>query len=53
MLYALVYDRISIPYKVMASSNHVYLVANPGPKSIVIETTNPGLEKAIFTGELN
>jgi hypothetical protein len=51
MLYALVYDRISVPYKVMASSNHVYLVANPGPKSIVIETTNPGFEKVIFTGE--
>lgn len=51
MLYALVYDQIAVPYKVMASSNHVYLVANPGPKSVVIETTNPGFEKAIFTGE--
>lgn len=51
MLYALTFDEFLIPYKVMASENHVYLVANPGKTSIVIETTNPGLEKAIFTGE--
>ncbi len=51
MLYSMVFDQISIPYKLMASSNHVYLVANPGTKSVVIETTNPGFEKAIFTGE--
>ncbi len=51
MLYALAFDAISIPYKVMVSSDHVYLVANPGPKSIVIETTNPSLEDIIFTGE--
>jgi hypothetical protein len=51
MLYALVFDRLNIPYKVKVSSNHVYLVANPGPNSIVIETTNPGFEKMIFTGE--
>ena len=51
MLYALVYGRLSVPFKVMASASHVYLVANPGPKSIVIETTNPGLEQQIFTGE--
>ncbi|MBN1185277.1 MAG: hypothetical protein JXB49_23535 [Bacteroidales bacterium] len=51
ILYAMVFDRMNIPYKVMASSNHVYLVANPGEKSVVIETTNPGFEKMIFTGE--
>jgi hypothetical protein len=51
MLYALVYGRLSVPFKVMASASHVYLVANPGPKSTVIETTNPGLEQQIFTGE--
>jgi hypothetical protein len=51
MLYAMVFDELEIPYKVKASSNHVYLVANPGSNSIVIETTNPGFEKAIFTGE--
>ena len=51
MLYALVFDRLNIPYKLMASSEHVYLIANPGPNSVVVETTNPGFEKAIFTGE--
>jgi hypothetical protein len=51
MLFALIFDEFNIPYKVMASPNHVYLVANPGPHSIVIETTNPGLEQKIFTGE--
>ena len=51
MLYAIIFDKIGIPYKVMISENHVYLVANPGSKSVVIETTNPGIEKQIFTGE--
>jgi len=51
MLYAMVFDEIKIPYKVKASSNHVYLVANPGSSSIVIETTNPGFENVIFNGE--
>lgn len=51
MLYAMAFDHFKIPYKVMASSNHVYLVANPGDHSIVIETTNPGFEKTIFTGD--
>ncbi|MFB6340458.1 hypothetical protein ACE1ET_01990 [Saccharicrinis sp. FJH62] len=51
MLYAMIFDQMGIPYSVKASSNHVYLVANPGPKSIVIETTNPGFEQQIFTGE--
>lgn len=50
MLYAMVYDQLKVPAKVMISSNHVYLVANPGAHSVVIETTNPGLEKAIFDG---
>lgn len=51
MIYAIVFDNLKIPYKVMASSNHIYLIANPGEKSVVIETTNPGFEKMIFTGE--
>lgn len=51
MLYAMVFDKLKIPYKVMVSSDHVYLIANPGSNSIVIETTNPSFEKAIFTGE--
>jgi hypothetical protein len=51
MLYAMVFDRLAIPYKVMVSSNHVYLIGNPGSNSVVIETTNPSFEKAIFNGE--
>lgn len=51
ILYAMIFDQLKIPYKVMASTNHVYLVANPGPKSIVIETTNPSLENTFFTGD--
>jgi len=51
MLYAMVYSKLNVPYKVKASSGHVYLVANPSANSIVIETTNPGFEKQIFTGE--
>ncbi len=51
ILYSMVFDRLKIPYKVMASKNHAYVVANPGPRSIVIETTNPSFEKSIFTGE--
>jgi tetratricopeptide (TPR) repeat protein len=51
MLYSMVFDAMKIPYKVMAAPGHIYLIANPGSNSIVIETTNPGFEKAIFTGE--
>lgn len=51
MLYALVFDDLGIDYKVKASPGHVYLVANPGSNSIVIETTNPGFEKQIFSGQ--
>lgn len=51
ILYAMIFDHLKIPYKVMASTNHVYLVANPGSKSMVIETTNPGLENTFFTGD--
>ena len=51
MLYAMVFSNINIPYKVKASSDHVYLVANPGANSIVIETTNPGFEQKIFNGD--
>jgi len=50
LLYALVFDRLKVPYKVMSSKNHIYLIANPGHKSVVIETTNPSFEKAIFNG---
>lgn len=51
MLYAIVFDKLAIPYKVMSSADHVYLVGNPGSNSVVIETTNPNFEKAIFNGD--
>lgn len=51
MLYAMVFNDINIPFKVKASSDHVYLIANPGSNSIVIETTNPGFEQQIFNGD--
>lgn len=51
ILYSLVFEETAVPYAIQASTNHVYIVANPGENSIVIETTNPVLEKAIFTGE--
>jgi tetratricopeptide (TPR) repeat protein len=47
----MIFDNLEIPYNVKASSDHVYLVANPGSNSIVIETTNPGFEQMIFSGE--
>jgi len=50
-LYAMVFDQLGISFKVMASFNHAYLIANPGDKSIVIETTNPSFENAIFNGD--
>lgn len=51
ILYALVFKHYKIPYKILVSSNHVYLVANPGKNSILIETTNLGFEEQIFNGE--
>jgi hypothetical protein len=51
ILYSMVFDNYKIFYKVMASSEHAYLIANPGENSIVIETTNPDFELTIFNGE--
>lgn len=51
ILYAIAFDKLGIPFKVKASSNHVYLIANPGSNSVVIETTNPGFELTVFNGE--
>ncbi|NJO92101.1 MAG: hypothetical protein HC831_26365 [Chloroflexia bacterium] len=45
ILYSMVFEELKIPYKIQATKNHVYLVANPGPNSIVVETTNPSIEK--------
>jgi len=49
VVYSLIFTRLKIPYKIMASSNHVYLIANPEFKPVVVETTNPLVEKEIFS----
>lgn len=51
MLYSLVFDSLGIPFKIMASPDHVYLIANPGKNAVVVESTNPSFEKTIFTEE--
>lgn len=51
IIYALVLEKLEIPYKLMATSNHVYLIANPGANSLVIETGDPEIERTIFLGE--
>jgi len=51
ILYSMVFEELNIPYKVQATKNHVYLVANPGPNSIVVETTNPKMDKPQFIKE--
>lgn len=51
IIYALVLEKLSIPYKLMTTSNHVYLIANPGENSIPIETGNPNVRGTIFLEE--
>jgi hypothetical protein len=51
ILFSLIFDTFGIPYKINASPEHVYLVANPGEKSILVETTNPTFENMVFNGE--
>ena len=53
MLYAIVFDKLEIPYKVMSSADHVYLVGNPGSNSVVIETTNPNFGKNVIKQSYN
>ena len=45
ILYSMVFEELRIPYKIQTTKNHVYLVASPGPNSIVVETTNPNMDK--------
>ncbi len=45
ILYSMVFEELNIPYKIQATQKHVYLIANPGPKSIVVETTNPKMDE--------
>jgi len=49
MMFSLVFDRLGIPYKVMASPERVYLISNPGQDSIIVEAKNPSYEKNVFT----
>lgn len=40
-LYALVFDRLNIPYQIQETPQHVYLVAYPKTSKILVETTAP------------
>jgi hypothetical protein len=40
-LYAMVFDRLDIPYQVAEAPNHVFLYAYPRTHKIMIETTSP------------
>jgi hypothetical protein len=42
MLYGFVFDHYGIPYKIMEKPQHVYLIADPAGKKIVVESTDPG-----------
>lgn len=51
ILYALIFEELKIPFKVQVTTSHTYLVANPGPKSIVVETTNPKLNRSEYIND--
>jgi hypothetical protein len=40
-LYAMAFQKCGIPYQLRSTTNHVYVIANPGPNQVVIETTDP------------
>jgi hypothetical protein len=40
-LYALAFARFHIPYQIRSTTDHVYVIANPGPQQMMIETTDP------------
>lgn len=40
-LYAMAFDRLQIPYQLRSTTSHVYVIANPGPQQITIESTDP------------
>lgn len=40
-LYALAFEKFNIPYQLRSTTEHVYVIANPGPSQLVIETTDP------------
>ena len=51
ILYALIFNQLQIPYKILQTPNHVYLVVQPGNESMIIETTNPNIKQEYFTQE--
>ncbi|MCC7301600.1 MAG: hypothetical protein IT233_03065 [Bacteroidia bacterium] len=40
-LYAIVFSKLGIPYKIYEAPEHVYLLAYPDKEKIIIETTSP------------
>jgi hypothetical protein len=40
-LYAIVFDKLDIPYSIIELPSHVYLVAYPDTEEIAVETTDP------------
>jgi hypothetical protein len=40
-LYALAFEKYGIPYQLRSTTDHVYVIANPGPTQMIIETTDP------------
>ncbi|GEM_PF-1828472 len=41
VLYATIFDQLSIPYSIKETPNHVYIIARPQGEEYLIETTNP------------
>ena len=48
----MIFDQLKIPYKVLVSNSYVFLIANPGKKSIVIDVLNPTVQKSIFNEDV-
>ncbi|HLP19320.1 MAG TPA: hypothetical protein VK174_03430 [Chitinophagales bacterium] len=40
-LYALAFQKFGIPYQLRSTTDHVYVIANPGPNQLLIEATDP------------
>lgn len=40
-LYALVFEKLAIPYSIQEKPTHVYLIAYPGRENILVESTSP------------
>lgn len=40
-LYAIIFDKLKIPYEIKEKPTHVYLLAYPNQENILIETTSP------------